>query len=115
MTYEMGTRIQSILRKRNLIRRLNDNKGNWRTSKTDIERLVVAYFESIFAYSSPSGFLEALKGIAIVVSEKMNQLLDLEPTCEEIRSALFQMHPTKAAGIDGFHALFFQNFLGDYY
>ena len=40
----------------------------------------------------------------------MNALLDVEPTREEVCDALFQMHPTKALGIDGFHALFFQKF-----
>ena len=42
--------------RRNLIRGLTDRDGNWRTSKVDIERLVKAYFESIFATSFPSGF-----------------------------------------------------------
>ena len=42
-----------------------------------------------------------------MVSEDMIRLLEMEPSREEIRTALFQMHPTKASGIDGFHALFF--------
>lgn len=45
-----------------------------------------------------------------MVNDDMNSILDEEPTNEEIREALFQMHPTKALGIDGFHALFFRKF-----
>lgn len=89
-----------------------DDEGNWRTSKADIERLVSAYFENIFATSSPYGFPEALEGIVPVISEEMNQSLDEEPTMEDVHTALFLMHPTKAPGVDGFHALFSQKFWG---
>ena len=59
-------------RKRNTIRGLNDENGHWKTSKSDIERLVVAYVKSIFASTSPSGFPEALEGINTVVTGEMN-------------------------------------------
>ena len=44
------------------------------------------------------------------MTDNINFILDEEPTHEEIRVALFQMHPTKAVGIDGIHALFFKKF-----
>ena len=104
----------SSKKKRNLIRGLEDLVGSWRTSKADIERLITAYFDNIFATSSPFGFPEALEGINRLVTDEMNSVLDSKPTYEEIRSALFQMHPTKVPGIDGFHAIFFSKFLGCY-
>lgn len=78
----------SSRKKRNLIRGLSHENGNWQTSKVDIERLVTAYFESIFATSSPSGFVEALEGISNVVTEEMNYLLDLEPTYDDVHNSV---------------------------
>ncbi|KAL8137209.1 hypothetical protein V2J09_003210 [Rumex salicifolius] len=40
----------------------------------------------------------------------MNADLLLLPTAEEVLYALFQMHPIKAPGVDGMHAIFFQKF-----
>lgn len=45
-------------------------------------------------------------------------LLGREVSNDEIKSALFEMQPWKAPGIDGFQAVFFQNFwtdIGDKY
>lgn len=45
-----------------------------------------------------------------IVTEVMNENLETEPTSEEIRIVVFQMHHTKAPGTDAFHALFYQKF-----
>jgi hypothetical protein len=42
------------------------------------------------------------------VTLAMNDSLDKPYTAEEVKSALFQMAPSKAPGVDGFTAGFFQ-------
>lgn len=41
------------------------------------------------------------------MTHEMGESLDVEPTREEIREALFQMHPNIAPGPNGMHALFY--------
>uniref|UniRef100_A0A803LPV9 Uncharacterized protein n=1 Tax=Chenopodium quinoa TaxID=63459 RepID=A0A803LPV9_CHEQI len=78
--------------------------------RLDLERLITVYFTDLFATSSPTGFQGAIKGIGHVVSDEMNASLDKEPTEEEIKAALFQMHPNKAPRPDGIRAIFYQKF-----
>ena len=40
----------------------------------------------------------------------MNKNLIKDFTAKEVKSALQQMHPTKALGLDGMSAIFFQKF-----
>ena len=96
---------------RNSIKGLTDpSDGVWKTSKLDIERRITAYYQNLFQSSSPSGFEEVVVGLGEVITEDMNEILDAVPTYVEVPCAIFQMHPTKAPGTDGFHALFFQKF-----
>ncbi|KAL9670606.1 hypothetical protein QQ045_008160 [Rhodiola kirilowii] len=44
-----------------------------------------------------------------LVTEEMNAMLTAPFTEGEVKRALFQMHPTKAPGLDGFPALFYQS------
>lgn len=44
------------------------------------------------------------------ISDEMNAKLQEPYSMEEVRAALFQMHPDRAPSIDGFSALFYQKF-----
>lgn len=51
---------------------------------------------------------ELLNLVPPKVTPLMNEHLDKPFTAQEIRAALFQMVPSKAPGVDGFTAGFFQ-------
>ena len=97
-------------KRRNLILKLQDDSGEWKTNEDDISKIITDYFTNIFSSSRPSDMEAAVEGLSAKVTETANATLSADPTGEEIRAALFQMHPNKAPGIDGMHALFYQRF-----
>ena len=68
------------------------------------------YFQRLFTSSQPEDgdLSRVLEEVDQRVTDEMNDTL-LEPyTGEEVRRALFQMHPSKAPGPDGVSPFFFQ-------
>ena len=68
------------------------------------------YFEDIFTTSAPQHIDTTLEFVPSMVSADMNRGLLLLFTEEETKSAVFQMHPSKAPGPDGMSSLFFQKY-----
>lgn len=91
---------------RNRIVGLYDANGNWITEDKGVEQVVVGYFEDLFSTPSPSEFDSFLTNITPGITSKMNQRLLRVATEEEVRHALFMMHPEKAPRPDGMNALF---------
>ncbi|XP_056848447.1 uncharacterized protein LOC130498828 [Raphanus sativus] len=96
-------------RARNRIVGLYDEGGNWITEEQGIEKVAVNYFEDLFTTTSPSEFEVFLGEITPSITHQTNQMLIKLATEEEVRQALFMMHPEKAPGPDGMTALFFQH------
>lgn len=74
--------------------------------------IINSYFANLFSSSNPS-----MRDIAAVtdcsdcvVGDQLNAVLCAPFSREEVRRAVFDIHPSKAQGLDGFTTLFYQKF-----
>ena len=72
--------------------------------------MIIQHFSTLFHSSNPNAIEEVVAHIPRVVTEEMNDWLVRDFHLEEVRFALFQMHPSKVPGLDGMIAFFFQKF-----
>ncbi|KAL5818493.1 hypothetical protein ACOSQ4_022335 [Xanthoceras sorbifolium] len=102
----------SSRKKRNAIVGLRDGNGGWSTDVRVMESTVLDYFRDIFGSSTPSP--EVIGAVVDTLDKRVSSVaykhLDGVFTGEEVRHALFQMAPSKAPGLDGFTAGFYQRF-----
>lgn len=99
-------------RSRNKIKGLTDEDGHWHSDPKEVSDILLRYYENIF---KTEGFdLEALQEVLAsvqpCVSPAMNESLLASYTDEEIKRALFQMHPSKSPGPDGMSPFFYQKY-----
>ena len=92
-----------------------DNDGVWWESDVGITTAAEKYFQDLFTTTNPSNMDNVLNVADRVVTPDMNHMLLQPYTLDEVRSTLFQMHPSKSPGPDGMSPFFFQkywNFVG---
>ena len=80
----------------NEILMLQDSSSKWHSQQFDLQRVASDYFQSIFTSASTSSVQHVINNIHEVVTPDMNGTLLAEFTHDEVKRALFQMHPTKA-------------------
>ena len=97
-------------RKKNLIVSLKEMDGTMIKLQSNIERVIIQHFSTLFQSSNPNAIEEVVAHIPRVVTKEMNDWLMRDFHPEEVRFSLFHMHPSKAPSLDGMTAFFFQKF-----
>lgn len=100
----------------NLIRRkhnrINDLKINsdWVTDERSITEAFLENFKNLFESSSPSLPEEASALGEKVISDTENALLIKVPDLEEIKQAVWTLHPLKSPRPNGYPGIFFRTY-----
>ena len=87
-----------------------DEFGRWCTFESDIVRVAENYFQNLFTSASSNAMEPVLDMVDKVVTLDMNNTLLLPYTSDEVKQALFHMHPSKSPGLDGMPPFFFQKY-----
>ncbi|KAH1032635.1 hypothetical protein J1N35_044809 [Gossypium stocksii] len=94
----------------NKIMRIRCADGSFITEEDEMMKMVVNYFKELFTSSWQRDDDNTYEGVFSRISPFMNEQLLREFKVEDFREALWEIEPTKAPGVDGFHAIFFQKF-----
>ena len=94
----------------NLIDGMEDSIGVWHEDIGIVEGIIVDYYSALFSSFNPTDFMELLDALEPKVTGAMNQMLLRDFQESEVKTALKQMYPLKAPGLDGMPPLFFLHF-----
>ena len=83
-----------------------DRKGEWHTNEEKIATIVEEYYKQLFTSSNSLDMKEVIDSMDKVVTEDMAQDLICPYTMDEVKTALFQMHPSKVPGLDSMSPIF---------
>ncbi|XP_060966406.1 uncharacterized protein LOC133034911 [Cannabis sativa] len=99
--------VASSRKRNNRISQLQDQGGRWVTWESGLQDVIKGYFQDLF-HSSGIELGATLNGIWPTETDEQNESLLLPIVEDEVRRALFQMHPDKSPRPDGMNLAFYQ-------
>ena len=81
--------------------------GTWHIFDDQIAQVVEQYFQELFTSTNPTSMESVLDLLDNLITPNMNNALLQWYMSDEVRQALFQMHPSKSLGLDGMSPFFF--------
>lgn len=90
----------------NKIVKLKNSNGVWKEWNDGLEELIVDYYTELFSASQVDS-VEVLDSVTSAITREQNLKLSMPVTDDEVKEALFQMHPDKSPGSDGMTLVFF--------
>ncbi|XP_062075810.1 uncharacterized protein LOC133779929 [Humulus lupulus] len=96
-------------RRNNHIESLCNEAGVSVDWNSGLENLMVEYFQTLFK-SSVDNWEEVINCISLSITQAQNDLMLRPIEADEVKSALFQMHPDKSPGPDGMTPGFYQKY-----
>ncbi|KAM6542808.1 hypothetical protein CsatB_007255 [Cannabis sativa] len=97
----------SARKRSNNIQSLQDASGVWQSWSGGLEEVIVDYYKHIYS-AGDADWNQVVSGISCSITAAQNADLLKPISSDEVRTALFQMHPDKAPGPDGMGPGFFQ-------
>jgi hypothetical protein len=97
-------------KKRNLVKRLKDEGGNWIEDEDGLAAHINSYFGNLFSKGVDEPSMEVTNKVTPRVTAEMNAVLNAHYTREEVKKAMFNIGDLKAPGPDGLHAIFFKRY-----
>ena len=85
-------------RRKNHIHGVFDGEGRWCNTEDGIAKVAESYFKDLFVATPIVNIEGVVQAVERQVTPQMNDRLTQRYSPDEVRTALFQMHPSKASG-----------------
>ncbi|XP_024190432.1 uncharacterized protein LOC112194424 [Rosa chinensis] len=97
---------------KNTIKGLLNAAGEWQSEPATLQHMIFKYYAQVFCSEdvNDEAISTIFRATPMKVTSSMNDDLNLPYSDEEIKAALFQMHPSKSPGPDGMSPFFYQKY-----
>ena len=92
-------------RRKNAAMKLQNERGEWTEWSQGMDSIVIEYFKILFSSQGCTTY-PILSYVHKKVSDELNQTLTISFRANEIKDAMFSMHPDKSPGPNGMNAGF---------